>query len=100
MCGLHGFQLYGVVNNDLCKIMKKEQTYPQFQNAVGTLFQLPYLVRLHSQTMNSYYILHVIVLSASRIKRGRPIHLIVTIIGNGDGFTLEILSNLFSFTVL
>ena len=78
--------------------MKKEQTYPQFQNAVGTLFQLPYLVHLHSQTMNRYYILHVIVLSASRIERG--IHLIVTIIGNGDGFTLEMLSSLFSFTVL
>ena len=78
--------------------MKKGQTYPQFQNAVGTLFQLPYLVNLNSQTMNSYCILHVIVLSASRIKR--DIHVIVTIIGNGDGFTMEMLSNLFSFTVL
>ena len=55
----------------ICKIMKKEQTYPAFQNAVGTLFHLPYLVHLNSQTMTSYYILHVIVLSASRIKRGR-----------------------------
>lgn len=66
-------------------------------------FQLPHLVYLHSQTMINIIFLHFIIalstfFSASQIKRGT--HLIVMVMGNGDGFVTDMLSNLFSFTVL